>query len=155
MNQNPAPKPDRPACAVTEGTLPGNCAAMAFPYIAIQGENAERYDSREGLKSGTLFPGLDLPFHAEMESRFPSEPAALIELMSLDFAIDEMALYLDTHPDDSEAVELFHAYIRLARQGREKFEALYGPLQKQYISENGKYTWINDPWPWELEEVKR
>ena len=138
-------------CQVTEGMLPGKCAAMAFPFIAMQSEHAERYDSNEALKNGTLFPGLHLPFHAEMQSRFPTVPAALAELMALDFAIDEMGLYLDTHPNDSEALELFNSYIKLAQEGRRKYESMYGPLAKRYVSEDGKYTWINDPWPWDLE----
>ena len=52
-----------------------------------------------------------------MQSRFPTVPAALAELMALDFAIDELGLYLDTHPNDSEALELFNSYIKLAQQG--------------------------------------
>ena len=145
-------KPEQNGCAVTEGRLPGTCAPMVFPFIAMQTENSERYDSSEAPKSGTLFPGLNLPFHVEMQSRFPTVPAALAELMALDFAIDELGLYLDTHPNDSEALELFNSYIKLAQQGRTKYEAMYGPLAKQYVSEDGKYTWINDPWPWEIIE---
>ena len=153
MNQKPDTLPQA-TCSVMEGTLPGTCASMVFPYIPMQEYNSKHYDSNEALRSGTLFPGLNLPFHAEMKSRFPSEPAELIELMALDFAIDEMALYLDTHPNDDEALSLFHSYIRLSQQGRTKFEALYGPLDKKYISKDGKYTWVNDPWPWEVRETR-
>lgn len=142
-------------CTVTDGTLPGKCAAMAFPFIAMQTENSERYDSNEALKNGTLFPGLNLPFHAEIQSRFPSISTPLAELMALDFAIDEMGLYLDTHPDDAEALELFNSYIRLAQQGRAKYESMYGPLSKKLTVEEGKYTWINNPWPWDMEGGKK
>ena len=137
-------------CAVTEGKLPGDyCAAMAYPFIAMQAEQSARFEDSEALKNGTLFPGLRLPFHAEMQTRFPNLPAAMAELMALDFAIDEMGLYLDTHPDDAEALDLFNSYVRLAQQGRQKYEAQYGPLAKRYISPDGKYTWVNDPWPWD------
>lgn len=101
-------KPEQNGCAVTEGRLPGTCAPMVFPFIAMQTENSERYDSSEALKSGTLFPGLNLPFHVEMQSRFPTVPAALAELMALDFAIDELGLYLDTHPRQRSWLELFN-----------------------------------------------
>lgn len=144
-------KPEK-GCAVTDGSIPSPCAPMAYPLIAMQLEGSARYESDEALKNGTLFPGLNLPFHAQMQSRFPSIPAALAELMALDFAIDELGLYLDTHPSDSEALELFNSYIRLAKQGRAKYESLYGPLAKRYVSEDGSYTWINDPWPWEIVE---
>ena len=88
------------ACREMDGSLPGGCGNMVFPYIAMQRENAQRYDNREALLQGTLFPGLDLPFRKELRSRFPQVNEALLELMALDFAIDELGLYLTTHPND-------------------------------------------------------
>lgn len=84
-------------CPEGKGQLPGRCAAMAFPFVAMQGQDPKRYDQREALQQGTLFPGLDLPFHKELKSRFPAANTALSELMALDFAIDELGLYLVTH----------------------------------------------------------
>lgn len=135
-------------CADREGALPCRCAPLAFPYVPMQNSNPKRYDQREALQQGTLFPGLDLPFHKEMKSRFPAANSALTELMALDFAIDEMGLYLVTHADDKEALELYWSYIRLAKEGRKKYEALYGPLRQTTITEGG-YRWLDDPWPWE------
>ena len=160
MNLKPDTKPetmpgDHPdtapeqCCSGINGTLPDRCAPMAYPFIAMQTPCAARYDSAEALRSGTLFPGLNLPFHVAMQSRFPDIPAPMAELMALDFAINELGLYLDTHPDDQEALELFYSYVELARKGREQYEKLYGPLDRQYRSTDGKYAWINDPWPWE------
>ena len=80
------------ACREMDGLLPGTCGNMAFPYIAMQRENAQRYENREALLQGTLFPGLDLPFRKELRSRFPKVNEALLELMALDFAIDELGL---------------------------------------------------------------
>ena len=101
------------------------------------------------MRAGTLFPGLDLPFHKEIRSRFPAENTALSELMALDFAIDELGLYLTTHPNDGEVLELYWSYIRLGRQGREKYEELYGPLMQTDITP-GSFKWLNDPWPWDM-----
>lgn len=56
------------ACREMDGSLPGGCGNMVFPYIAMQRENAQRYDNREALLQGTLFPGLDLPFRKELRS---------------------------------------------------------------------------------------
>ena len=89
-------------CPEGKGQLPGRCAAMAFPFVAMQGQDPKRYDQREALQQGTLFPGLDLPFHKELKSRFPAANTALSELMALDFAIDELGLYLVTHAEDQE-----------------------------------------------------
>lgn len=87
-------------CGTTEGRLPGSCAPLAFPYVPVQCDNPARYSQQDALQAGTLFPGLNLPFHADMETRFPAANTALSELMALDFAIDELGLYLTTHRDD-------------------------------------------------------
>ena len=62
------------ACGGKNGSLPGTCAPMAFPYIPMQDMNPKRYDNREALQRGTLFPGLDLPFPASLPPipTFPS-----------------------------------------------------------------------------------
>lgn len=130
------------------GCLPGRCAPMVFPFIAMQPENARRYGQQEALREGTLFPGLNLPFHRDLKSRFPSTSTALSELMALDFAIKELGLYLDTHRDDEDAVQLFCSYVQLARDGKEKYVATYGPLRMTDCTGNG-FLWLDDPWPWE------
>ena len=115
-------------CGTTEGRLPGSCAPLAFPYVPVQCDNPARYSQQDALQAGTLFPGLNLPFHADMETRFPAANTALSELMALDFAIDELGLYLTTHRDDQEVLALYWSYIKLAREGREKYQEKYGPL---------------------------
>ena len=136
------------ACREMNGLLPDACGSMAFPYIAMQRQDAQRYENREALLQGTLFPGLDLPFRKELRSRFPKVNEALLDLMALDFAIDELGLYLTTHPDDRQALELYWSYIRLGREGRTKYEESNGPLLQTDITE-GSFRWLDDPWPWD------
>ncbi|MFQ9053247.1 MAG: spore coat associated protein CotJA [Oscillospiraceae bacterium] len=64
-------------CPQNQGSLPGGCGALAFPFVAMQQQDPPRYDQREALQQGTLFPGLDLPFHKELRSRFPAANNAL------------------------------------------------------------------------------
>ena len=116
----------------------------------MQGKNPKQYDRREALQQGTLFPGLDLPFHRELKSRFPAVNSALSELMALDFAVKELNLYLDTHANDQEALDLYASYIKMAKEGRAKYLAQYGPLNSDDLTPEGGYAWLNDPWPWEL-----
>ena len=135
-------------CPEGKGQLPGPCAAMASPYVAMQWQDPKRYDLREAVQQGTLFPGLDLPFHKELKSRFPAANTALSELMALDFAIDELGLYLVTHAEDQEVLALYWEYIRLAQEGRARYEAQYGPLTQTTVTEGG-YRWLKDPGPWD------
>ena len=108
-----------------------------------------RYSRMEALQTGTLFPGLDLPFNAAIQARNKLSNTALVELMALDFAIDELGLYLTTHAEDQEALQLYWSYIKLAKEGREKYRKLYGPLQQTDLTPEDGFAWLKDPWPWE------
>ena len=71
-----------------------------------------------------------------------------VTAVAIGFAIQELALYLDTHRDDNEALEMYRAYQKMYAEGKKKYEKEYGPLN--HMSESGeKYRWLDDPWPWE------
>ena len=148
-NQNSNP-PIACTCGADKGSLPGCCGALAFPYIAMQEKNPVRYSRTEGLQTGTLFPGLDLPFKAAIQARTKLANTALVELMAIDFAIQELALYLTTHADDQEVLQLYWSYVKLAQEGREKYQKLYGPLNMTDLTPEDGFSWLRDPWPWDL-----
>ena len=129
-----------------EGNLPA-LAPLANPYVPFQLKNPPQYPADKGIIRGTLFPGLDLPFMGMInKNELPVTP--LTELQILSFAIQELALYLDTHRDDQEALEIYRGYQKLYDQGRSAYEKMCGPLNHMTHSE-GEYKWLNDPWPWE------
>lgn len=123
---------------------------MAFPYVPVQDNSPVRYSRMEALETGTLFPGLNLPFKAAIQSRTQLSNTALVELMALDFAIQELGLYLTTHAQDQEALQLYWSYVQLAREGREKYQSMYGPLMETDLTPEDGFAWLNDPWPWDL-----
>ncbi len=143
-------KPENSTCGVGSGTLPGACAPLAFPYIPMQENNPSRYSQMEALETGTLFPGLNLPFKEAIQARTKLANTALVELMALDFAIDELGLYLTTHAQDQEALQLYWSYVQLSREGREKYQKMYGPLLQTDLTPEEGYVWLKDPWPWDF-----
>lgn len=146
------PDQNKPAvsCGVEQGTLPGCCAPMVFPYVPVQEQNPVRFSRMEALQTGTLFPGLDLPFKEAIQARTKMPNTALVELMALDFAIDELGLYLVTHAEDQEVLNLYWSYIKLSKEGREKYRKLYGPLKQTDLTPDDGYAWLKDPWPWDV-----
>jgi spore coat protein JB len=72
----------------------------------------------------------------------------LTELQTMAFAIHELALYLDTHRDDQEALEVYRTYQKLYHKAVMVFSEKYGPLNHS-IPTQGEYRWLDDPWPWE------
>ena len=128
------------------GRLPAT-APLANPYVPFQFEDPPKYEPRTGLVRGTLFTGLDLPFMNMINSK-ELQVTPLTELQTMGFALQELALYLDTHRDDKEAFEVFRTFQQLYNKGREKYERECGPLTHKSAMEGG-YTWLDDPWPWE------
>ena len=136
-------------CGVDHGSLPGCCASLAFPFVPMQEPNPVRYSRMEALQTGTLFPGLDLPFKEAIQAKTKMANTALVELMALDFAVDELGLYLVTHQNDQEVLQLYWSYVKLAKEGREKYQKLYGPLLQTDLTPEDGYAWLKDPWPWD------
>ena len=73
-------------------------------------------------------------------------------LLAHAFCIRELNLYLDTHPNDTRALQEFN-------KCRDEFEKLKG----EYVANGGiwsvtdsdcteHFEWINSPWPWEYTE---
>lgn len=128
------------------GKLPA-MAPLANPYVPFQQENPPVYEAKKGIVRGTLFPGLDLPFMGIINQKeLPS--TQLAELQTMAFAIQELALYLDTHREDLEALEMYRAYQKMYADGKKRYEKECGPLNHMSVS-GEKYRWLDDPWPWE------
>ena len=67
------------------------------------------------------------------------------EIKGLEFAITELALYLDTHKDDERALCLHNRYCKECKELKDKYQRMYGPLSINYPC--NKWRWIEEPWP--------
>ena len=130
-----------------EGRLPAT-APLANPYVPFQLENPPKYEVRKGIIRGTLFPGLELPFMGMVNQKeLPVTPKTQLQVLS--FAIQELALYLDTHRDDREALELYQEYQQMHHNCMIQYADTEGPLSHNHPTNGSKYRWLDDPWPWE------
>ena len=127
-----------------KGRLPA-MAPLANPYVPFQLEDPPKYEAAKGIIRGTLYPGLDLPFMGQVNNRpLPENPKT--NLQTLAFAIQELALYLDTHRCDKEALEQYRAYQEMYRRCMELYDR---PLTHANPGKGDCYEWLDDPWPWE------
>lgn len=67
------------------------------------------------------------------------------------FALTDLAMFLDTHPDDHQAWELRQVYRERLEKLIEEYEQHYGTLimQQNDVDESWR-QWVNDPWPWDI-----
>ena len=76
--------------------------------------------------------------------------ALMRQIQAYSFAVVEVNLYLDTHPEDAAAIEYYNKYIALLREAKDSYECNFGPLTAAGV--HGDYwTWTRDPWPWEYD----
>ena len=67
------------------------------------------------------------------------------------FAAFDVQLYLDTHPNDTMALQLLNKYQGNHEELKKQFEMLYGPISSHNTSMSDRWMWIDNPWPWEME----
>ena len=72
-------------------------------------------------------------------------------LMQANFILDDMKLYLDTHPEDEEGLKVFENARMQRDECLMEYEAKFGPITADSASTNGRWDWIDKPWPWQNE----
>lgn len=122
-----------------------------IPYMMKKDQAIEPI---EGWKKGNLFANLYDQYKnyrpANIEPRNEKE-TLLYQVMQYKFALIELNLYLDTHPNDMEMVKLYNQYLDIEKKMCNKYEGMYGPLTlgSDNLDKNN-WVWINSPWPWEV-----
>ncbi len=85
-------------------------------------------------------------------SSMPREYYQLLgEIQAVDFVLVELTLYLDTHPDDSQALTQFTQFQRRKMTLTQQFEHAFGPMKQYGNSPVGNtWSWDDAPWPWQV-----
>lgn len=135
----------------SEGNLPAYMA-LAAPYVPFQKPGCKLYESDlSSLAHGTIYPALFLPFKNMYKvGELPDTP--LTQLMALEFALVELGLYLDTHPNDTEALEMRREYVKLHEDMLESYQRKYGPVNANFVDDAKHYSWVSNPWPWNVQK---
>lgn len=85
----------------------------------------------------------------------PSEKPSRSELMEkiqmVDFALVDLTLYLDTHPQDTLAIQHYNQLAMESRDLKTVYEEHFGPIRQYGGSYSGyPWSWGNSPWPWQV-----
>ena len=80
-----------------------------------------------------------------------SQKELLNKIRILEFVLHDTGLYLDTHPLDQEALRYYHTNREMLDAAIDEYTSCYGPLTMDAVLSKNKWTWIEKPWPWEVE----
>ena len=75
-----------------------------------------------------------------------SKDQLLRRVSALQFAMYELRLFLDTHPDSMEAKEMMNSYRKKYEAVKAEYEKEFGPLTLNGYNSD---EWLKDPWPWD------
>ena len=106
--------------------------------------NKEKYNMN--LDYNVMANNLDNMFNNNCDNDMTREKL-LEQIKCYQFAVIELALYLDTHPDDERALCLHRKYTRELKDLKDKYQKVYGPLSINFPC--NKWRWLEEPWPWE------
>ncbi|MGN0354003.1 MAG: spore coat protein CotJB [Muricoprocola sp.] len=144
----------------------------------------ELYEQAQALSIGTIFRELDKPFFASEEefgnipgscpSQRPGDPeeyrenakeqstgqqrneCMMLQIMEISFMMDDIRLYLDTHPEDKDGLQLLKQVIQRRKQLMKDFAEKHFPLTMDCMAdlyeknpESDCYCWQKGKVPWE------
>lgn len=85
-----------------------------------------------------------------MSEQKPCRSELLEWINIVSFAVDDVKLFLDTHPCNMEALEYFEEFKKQRVQALKEYARYFGPLTIDTASPcEDHWTWIHEPWPWQ------
>lgn len=111
-------------------------------------------NSYDGFIRGNMFPDLFEPYTSNEPFNLNPQnerEALLNKVRECNFAMIDLDLYLDTHPDDAEKIKAFNQCMTKEKQMTDEYEQKYGPLSLHSEALSAyPWAWLMPPWPWEV-----
>ena len=68
--------------------------------------------------------------------------------MEAGFAMDDVVLFLDTHPENQDALRYYKPVRDMRDQSMAAYERRFGPLRYTDVT-SMSWNWVTEKWPWE------
>lgn len=142
------------------------CAEQLAMASIPKQEWCEPYDLLTALAEGTIFPCLNLTFYKAPAGKCSCKTSSSVsdksqknreemmsQLSAVSFAINDLTLYLDTHPDCPNGLALFYQLLEQRLTLLSDFAREFYPLtQTSMVTgdyDHNQYGWSEGPMPWE------
>lgn len=73
------------------------------------------------------------------------------EIASTHIMLEDLQLYLDTHPSDKNALLKRNAFVKQLRMLKDEYDRNFGMLSQDDSLSDFPWEWIEEPWPWEYD----
>jgi len=76
----------------------------------------------------------------------------LKQITILDFMATDLQMYLNTHPQDEEAIKMYNDTVTQSALMCAEYEECYGPMVGcRSKAPKNTWEWQDSPWPWQPE----
>lgn len=111
----------------------------------------DMFSLEEGFNKGNMFKDIYSKYknHVYKLKVNNSKDNLLYKIQMHCFALKDLNLYLDVFPDDKKMINKFNEINNSLEELKKKYVKEVGPLCVTDMNSNTKFTWINNPWPWD------
>jgi len=122
---------------------------LANAYVPLQ-RYEQLFSPAQALLQGSLFQELVLPYRNSVNSG-DLKDCLLADLQAVCFAAHDLALFLNTHAYNAEALKYYRELIEARQDLVEAYEREFGPLTAQdaAFTSTERWDWVDEPWPWQ------
>ncbi len=109
------------------------------------------YSTEEGFNKGNMFENLYSKYknHVYKLKVNNAKDELLYKIQMYTFAMKDLNLYLDLHPEDKEMLSEYQKLRKMNEELKSKYEREYGPLCASAVTSTTNFNWISNPWPWD------
>lgn len=125
---------------------------MFFDDIVFNFKNTDNlslFSYEDGFMYGNMFRNEYDPYKNYKVTRLDSNTDKgnlLLKIYQYDFALNDLSLYLDLHPEDMDVYEIFKRYTEEENKYVDMYVKKYGPMELD-VSPYSNYMWEEGPWP--------
>ena len=113
-------------------------------YFEDNSKKLDLFDINDGLLYGNMFKNEYKPYknYKPIVSNSNDEKGnLLLRIYELDFAMNDLSLYLDLNPNDMTVYEIFKKYTEELNTLVKNYETKYGPMEL-CNSDYDSYQWV-------------
>lgn len=71
----------------------------------------------------------------------------ICEISEVSFYLDELRLFLDTHPSNEEALAMYNEHAIKRKCLVDEYVECFGPLSYYDVNVGNRWKWVEYPWP--------
>ncbi|MDD5836111.1 MAG: spore coat protein CotJB [bacterium] len=120
-------------------------------YNSFNHTNNGLVDCKMGYLRGNMFKNEYIPYkNYNVKELIPKteEEALMLKLNEAEFALNDISLYLDLHPNDDDMYNIFREEVKKYKSYLEQYEKMYRPLNLTSTYSDA-YDYYKNPWPWD------